>query len=160
MALTPVILDSVVAKPATLGDATQSAEAVSQRAAAFNDALQRHAAAGPVEPNAPAAPVQGPATADAADARDRARRALDLDAGKGSTSPAGGDLILDGLQKLRGAFDARQGKVAKLADGAPIDTNTLLAMQVEVVNYTLLVDVTSKLTGKSTQAFDTLMKGQ
>lgn len=159
MALTPVILDSVVAQPATLGDATQSAEAVSQRAAAFNDALQRQAAAG-TGPTEPAAPVQGPAAADAADARDRARRALDLDAGKGSASPAGGDLILDGLQKLRGAFDARQGKVAKLADGAPIDTNTLLSMQVEVVNYTLLVDVTSKLTGKSTQAFDTLMKGQ
>jgi type III secretion system YscI/HrpB-like protein len=38
--------------------------------------------------------------------------------------------------------------------------NTLLAVQMEVVNFSMLVDVTSKLTGKSTQAFDTLLKGQ
>jgi hypothetical protein len=30
----------------------------------------------------------------------------------------------------------------------------------EMVNYSLLVDTTSKLTGKSTQSFDSLMKGQ
>jgi type III secretion system YscI/HrpB-like protein len=30
----------------------------------------------------------------------------------------------------------------------------------EVANFTLLVDISSKLTGKTTQALDTLMKGQ
>jgi type III secretion system YscI/HrpB-like protein len=40
------------------------------------------------------------------------------------------------------------------------DASMLMSMQMEVVNYTLMVDVTSKLTGKSTQSFDTLMKGQ
>ena len=47
------------------------------------------------------------------------------------------------------------------AVAAPItDMKTLLAVQMETVNYSVLVDVTSKLTGKSTQAFESLLKGQ
>ena len=41
-----------------------------------------------------------------------------------------------------------------------VDTNALLAMQMEVAQYTILVDVSSKLTGKAAQSLDTLMKGQ
>jgi len=67
---------------------------------------------------------------------------------------------LDGLQKLRANFDQRHAKVSEMMKSNVVDASTLLAMQVEVVNYTMMIDLTSKLTGKSTQSFDTLMKGQ
>ncbi|WP_181705354.1 type III secretion system inner rod subunit SctI [Chthonobacter rhizosphaerae] len=71
-----------------------------------------------------------------------------------------GDLILDGLSRLRGVFDRGNDRLAELSGSPVTDIQTLYDMQVEMTNFTLLVDVTSKLTGKSTQAFDTLMKGQ
>ncbi|MBC8130274.1 MAG: type III secretion system inner rod subunit SctI, partial [Rhizobiaceae bacterium] len=77
-----------------------------------------------------------------------------------ATPPSPGDSILDGIQRLRGVFDAREARIADLMDGRTMDAGTLMAMQMEVANFTLLVDITSKLTGKSTQALDTLMKGQ
>jgi type III secretion system YscI/HrpB-like protein len=69
-------------------------------------------------------------------------------------------MILQGLQKLRGVFDQQNTKIGAIMDNQMIDSRSLLAMQVEVVNFSLLVDVTSKLTGKATQSFETLMKGQ
>jgi type III secretion system YscI/HrpB-like protein len=69
-------------------------------------------------------------------------------------------MILDGLQKLRGTFDVKEARLNEVMNSSVVDSRTLLTMQAEVVGYTLLVDVTSKLTGKTTQAFDTLMKGQ
>ena len=104
--------------------------------------------------------VQQVQQAQAADANERARRALQLDGQKTVTPVGGGDTILDGLQKLRTIFDKQQAKVNE-AVAAPItDMKTLLAVQMETVNYSVLVDVTSKLTGKSTQAFESLLKGQ
>ncbi len=100
-------------------------------------------------------PVQ---TSDGTDAV-RARRALELD-GATSAKPANGDMILNGLQHLRGEFNSRISRVNEVLASNGIDTKTLFAMQVEVVNFTMLVDMTSKLTGKSTQTFDSLMKGQ
>ena len=71
-----------------------------------------------------------------------------------------GDLILGGLKKLRGMFDAQHTNMNVMLNKPAADSTLLLAMQVEVVKYSLLIDVASKLTGKSTQSFDTLMKGQ
>jgi type III secretion system YscI/HrpB-like protein len=165
--LTSVVLDPVVTRGASLGEAARSAEQVKQRATAFNDALGRQAG---VDRNAPAMQANAQAQptdvvapqqrVDASTPSERARRALELEGVKDPAKASGGDLILDGLQKLRGTFDARQTKVSALLNSSAADATTLLAMQVEVANYTLMVDVTSKLTGKSTQSFDTLMKGQ
>ena len=91
-----------------------------------------------------------------ANAQERARRALQLEAPK---SPAG-DTILDGLQKLRGVFDAQQGRINSVMSQPVTDVNTMLAMQMEIANFSLMVDVTSKLTGKSTQTLEVLLKGQ
>ncbi|EAV41320.1 hypothetical protein SIAM614_00979 [Stappia aggregata IAM 12614] len=71
-----------------------------------------------------------------------------------------GDIILDGLSWLRGAFDAQADKVAETSTASVSGTERLLETQMEIVKYSLLMDVTSKLVGKSTQTFDTLMKGQ
>ena len=94
---------------------------------------------------------------NAAAARDLYKRALELD---GATKPNPGDTILGGMTKLRGAFDERQARINGIMKGNVVDTNALLAMQMEVAQYTILVDVSSKLTGKTTQSLDTLMKGQ
>ncbi len=97
------------------------------------------------------------------DAADRARRTLGLEP-DAPVQPAAnantGDLILDGLSKLRGNFDASAQRISSVMNGAPVDMESMLSVQVELVRFSLLTDVTSKLTGKSTQAFDTLMKGQ
>lgn len=93
----------------------------------------------------------------AADANARARRALDLDS-KGRVSPSG-DVILGGLQKIRGAFDQQQAKLNGAISANSADPKMLYAAQMEIMNYSVLIDLTSKLTGKSTQAFETLLKG-
>lgn len=111
-----------------------------------------------VQPVAASAQV-GPANLEnSAQARDRVRRSLELDGA--TTRPSQGDAILGGLQKMRGTFDARHARIGEIMSGKTVDANALLAMQMEVAQYTLLVDVSSKLTGKTTQSLDTLMKGQ
>lgn len=136
---------------------------------AFGAALDRAqsaaapAATAPVDPVVRPAGVDGPAPvaqADPADAADRARRTLGLSPAEGPDKASSGDLILDGLQKLRGNFDSSSQRIAAVMNGAPVDAEQMLSVQVELVRFSLLTDVTSKLTGKSTQAFDTLMKGQ
>ena len=141
---------------------TQPAAELGQR---FAQMMNQAVAAG----NTPAAAGQAaqaptaagaPSAADAS-AEERARRALQLESPPvQDAKAAGGDTILDGLQKLRGVFDAQQARIAALTSQPVVNFGTLMAVQMEVVNFSLLVDVTSKLTGKSTQAFDTLLKGQ
>lgn len=130
------------------------------RASAFDTALTRQEAAAAAAAPPPPTPV---AEADAVDPADRARRTLGLEP-EASVAPAAnastGDLILDGLSKLRGNFDASAQKIASVMNGAPVDMEAMLSVQVELARFSLLTDITSKLTGKSTQAFDTLMKGQ
>lgn len=87
-------------------------------------------------------------------AAERAVRGLDLvDEGPGQS-------ILDGLGRLRSIFDTQTNAVADISSGQVLDARTLMSLQAEVVRYTVLVDVSSKLAGKSTQALDALMKGQ
>lgn len=118
----------------------------------------------PVAGTTPAGTVgnPGPAALQALDARERARRTLGLEpapATPATVSPTG-DAIIEGMQKLRGVFDDQTGRLASLTNSKNLDIASLMTMQMEVVRFSLLVEVTSKLTGKSTQAFDTLMKGQ
>lgn len=78
----------------------------------------------------------------------------------GTRKAEGGDLILEGLSRLRGTFDRQISSInAELAD-PNLSVDKMMAMQMEVARFSLLVDVTSKLAGKTTQSIDTLMKGQ
>lgn len=149
----------------TTGTGTAGAGVSSRSVEAFGRSLERHlpeqAMSGQVPAGSapPAASTVQPA--DATNAQTRARRALDLDGASQAADAKGqGDVILQGLQKLRGVFDRREATVSDLMSRSAVDARTMMAMQMEVANFTLMVDVASKLTGKSTQAFDTLMKGQ
>jgi uncharacterized protein involved in copper resistance len=106
-------------------------------------------------------PVTDGTAPAATDAAERARRALDLNPNKAPQSKASyGDSILHGLQNLSNVFAAQEARINNLGSRPAADTNTLLSMQMEVAKFSALVDVTSKLTGKSTQVLDTLLKGQ
>lgn len=141
--------------------------------ASFREALARRE--GVAEPQAVSAPAQ-PQPADAArvaeagkvDAREpagavdreRVRRSLGLDGVSPVATPTQGDTILGGLQKLRGVFDARHAHLTDMMKSDVANTQGLMAMQMELAQYTVMVDVSSKLTGKASSSLDTLMKGQ
>lgn len=163
MVLPAVSTAAVSAAPLPAVAPTSSTE----RLAAFEDAMARQSAqpdavvrppvpTGVAEPE-PVAPVSGVAEAGRTDALDRARAGFGLEQG---APGAGGDMILEGMQKLRGVFDASQGRVGDILSKGGTDASSLMQMQLELTNFTLLVDLSSKLTGKTTQVFDTLMKGQ
>jgi hypothetical protein len=183
----PVALPQQVGSVQTVGSVQNTTAAGQRFSATLNQALAVESIqpANPVQlaqvvnPAAPTTAVNpaGPATTvtparsstavDAgvgatndASAEQRARRALQLDSGTPADQSGSGDVILDGLQKLRGAFDAQQSRLSAMISEPATDINTLFAVQFELTNYSMLVDMTSKLTGKSTQAFDTLLKGQ
>lgn len=71
-----------------------------------------------------------------------------------------GSLVFDGLSSLRHAFDGQIGRVNDISAQSINGTEKMIATQMEMTRFSLLVDVTSKLTGKSTQVLDTLLKGQ
>ena len=93
--------------------------------------------------------------------RARALRGLDLDQkAVESASGSTGDTIIDGVSKLREVFDNQEKAITDIGQSQLAQSEKLINLQLEVVKYSMLMDVTSKLTGKSTQAFDTLLKGQ
>lgn len=96
-----------------------------------------------------------------AGSRDRALKTFGFDASaKPSTA---GDAILGGLEKIRTMFTSQTDRINGLISNSSnltASTGTIFQMQVEVVQYSLLMDLTSKLVGKTTQTVDTLMKGQ
>lgn len=98
--------------------------------------------------------VQG--DADVA-SRERVRRSLGLE---GAPTPTAGDTILGGLTKLRSVFDARQTHLNDIMSSSAANTQVMFDMQMEMAQYTVMVDVSSKLTGKASSTLDTLMKGQ
>lgn len=135
--ITPSILAQTVAtEPLAPASQLAPADAVS----GFNASLERVAAAGARAPASNQAQAPTPALA-----------IPDI-----STE---GDAILGGLQRLRGTFDAQQSRIAELMNGPVTDINTMLAMQMEMTNYSILIDMTSKLASKAAQGLDTLMKG-
>jgi type III secretion system YscI/HrpB-like protein len=140
----------------------EASDATGQRFAAAmekaNTGPQPVDAASKVPASKPATDV----TADAAaDAQERARRVLNLDpAHAAQQTAAHGEAILHGLQNVRGVFGAQEARINSIISRPAADTNTLMAMQMEVTKFSVLVDVTSKLVGKSTQVFEALLKGQ
>ncbi|GGA64948.1 hypothetical protein GCM10011385_18440 [Nitratireductor aestuarii] len=71
----------------------------------------------------------------------------------------GDDALLRGLERLRSTFDVQEARVNELMSGASTDPDGLITMQFVMMNYSILIDVTSKLAGKAAQGLDTLMKG-
>ncbi len=154
------VLSSAAGVPEPTNIATGTVQA--SRVEAFETAMARQQGPGEADPIRTGATEAPPEAAEAdMDAESRARRGLDLEgAAPARESQTTGDMILEGLEQMRGVFDVREARVTDLMSRSSVDANTLLAVQMEMTNFTLLVDITSKLTGKSTQAFDTLMKGQ
>jgi hypothetical protein len=102
--------------------------------------------------------VEANQSATSVDAKERTRRALELE--PSTRSDPAGDKILDGLQNIRGIIDAKRTALTQLSARTDMDFERMLAMQLEVAEYSLVVDATSKLIGKTTQTFDTLLKSQ
>ncbi|MCP8939538.1 type III secretion system inner rod subunit SctI [Alsobacter sp. SYSU M60028] len=133
------------ARPAVAASTAISPVAAEQRADTFRAALAEQgralaqldrSAANPVAPaSAAVAPVD-----------------------QGAQTP--GDMILSGLELMRTSFNRQMSRVGATLSSGPMDTGTMLAAQVEMMNFSMMVDITSKLIGKSTQSFDQLMKGQ
>lgn len=108
--------------------------------------------------SAPGTPPVGDVGATAElDARLRAAEGLGL-ASDESVGP--GNSILNGLEQLRSVFDSQYGSVNGKLQGTTLDANAMMALQADLVEYAVLVDVSSKLAGKVTTAIDSLMKGQ
>ncbi len=151
----PVVSSVAVPVPQV---ATPAIQAMPDRVAAFDAALVRGDAG--LVPATPAPPVAPAAQTDEAGALDRARAGFGLEPASAVGAPAEGDMILQGMQKLRGIFDGGQERIGAIMDKSGTDASSLIQMQLELTNFTLMVDMSSKLTGKTTQVFDTLMKGQ
>ena len=94
------------------------------------------------------------------DAQARAAEGLGLETPQPATEENGGTAILNGLEQLRSVFDGQYANMGSQVQGSNINTEGMFALQAEVIKYSVLVDVSSKLAGKSTQAMDSLMKGQ
>ena len=107
----------------------------------------------------PGGAADGATASDPRSAADRAARGLDLEPAA-AVQEGPGTTILSGLERLRGVFDSQISSVHEQSTGAAMDVVTMMNIQAEVVQYSVLVDISSKLAGKSTQALDSLMKGQ
>ena len=103
-------------------------------------------------------PVEATVESAQADARTRAAEGLGL--AEPSGTETSGTSILSGLEQLRSVFDQQYSGVGQNLEGTRMDVTDMMALQAEVIKYSVLVDVSSKLAGKSTQAMDSLMKGQ
>lgn len=99
-------------------------------------------------------------TVEQAQAAERAVQGLQLDGSTDSTAGTGTS-ILEGLGRLRGLFDTQMNEIATVANNVdPLSSAQMMNIQAQLIEFSLVVDVTSKLAGKSTQALDSLMKGQ
>lgn len=114
----------------------------------------------PLNPNAPVTELRRIEGSDGVNPNERALEGLELNQTTAATDGPG-QTILNGLERIRGAFDNQISSVTtQVTEGQAMDVTTMMNIQREVVQYSVLVDVSSKLAGKSTQALDTLMKGQ
>ncbi|NIZ12011.1 EscI/YscI/HrpB family type III secretion system inner rod protein [Phaeobacter sp. HF9A] len=94
-------------------------------------------------------------------ADDRAASGLGLAGPEvGSVEATPGQTILSGLERMRSVFDDKIGGIGNRMEHTEMSVQAMVSLQAEVVEYSVLVDVSSKLAGKSTQAMDSLMKGQ
>lgn len=164
MATTLPLLDLEALGTASSGGARRAVASTSQLES-FAQAMNRADQPVPggvdgVSQVAASSQVTASGPAQAADDQARARQALELGGPAGAPRVDSGDAILGGMQKLRGVFDASLHKISEISGANVSGVEMMIDMQREMVHYSLLLDVTSKLTGKTTQAVDQLMKGQ
>jgi hypothetical protein len=158
--LTDVATQTGVAKVGRIdaGDKVSRRFATAMEKAGIDPAVdpQRIGAASRVPPTGQTTAVDTAASATA-DAQERARRALNLNPSHSvQQKPVHGDAILNGLQNVRGIFGAPP--INALASHSA-DTSALMAMQVEVAKWTVLVETGAKVMGKFAQLPETLLKG-
>ena len=95
--------------------------------------------------------VEKPNTTATADGRGNAAQAAET---------TRGDAILEGMRKVRGAFDQQIARVnGETVPNDVTSASNLIAAQAEVAKMTLMIDLASKLAGKFTQTTDSLLKG-
>lgn len=87
-------------------------------------------------------------------------KALELDKSSNTPATSQGDAILSGLGRLQGIFTSKQNTITSAINSTSMSAQSLMKIQMDMVQYTLLIDVASKVTGKVTQSVDTLVKGQ
>ncbi|MFS8181974.1 hypothetical protein ACMG4P_10500 [Pseudovibrio denitrificans] len=76
-----------------------------------------------------------------------------------SVNPTDSNFLIDGLAKVRGVFAETSDSINAISEGGQLSQfDKLINMQIEVANYSLLVDVSSKIAGKTTQGMDALMR--
>lgn len=102
-------------------------------------------------------PVAGVTPGMETDAGIRAAEGLGLASGE-DVGP--GNSILNGLEQLRSVFDSQYDSVGSKLQGTTLDATAMMQLQADLVEYSVLIDVSSKLAGKVTTAIDSLMKGQ
>jgi hypothetical protein len=137
-------------------------QGVAQKAQAFEAAMARQNA----DPSSQVDEASGGQVVDAVSASEQA------DLGKqppsdaenaaqagAATGGAPGDKILGGVLGIKASIDARLDHIASVSDGSSVTTEKLFALQKEIAEFGLLLDVGSKIVGKSTQTVDTLLKG-
>ena len=71
-----------------------------------------------------------------------------------------GDAILSGLGRMRSVFSKQEAGLANTMASTSASVESMLHLQMNMVQYSLLIDVASKITGKLTQSVDSLVKGQ
>lgn len=161
VAATLPLLGTDPASAASLDRSVRGVQEIGARSDAFAQSLNRQTqGAENVAASGATPPVNNTGAPSSVDDQTRARRALALDGATGTQATTAGDTILGGMQKMRGFFDIRQHNISNVTHSNLVDSQTLLTMQKEVFQYTMLLDISSKLTGKASQVVDQLMKGQ
>lgn len=164
MATTLPFLGSGVSQIAPVGDAVRDGSGPGARPGSgaregmFAQALERAGQPTPEEASGEAVNAAG--GVQRAGEQARAREALELGVARPVEKVETGDAILGGMQKMRGLFDARYSDISAVTRANLTGTEMMIGMQKELVHYSLLIDLASKLTGKLTQTVDQLMKGQ
>lgn len=101
-----------------------------------------------------------PMATQAGNDRKQTIRALELSNDSLVKPASEGDTILSGLKKLQGVFSDRQRQLNETIEVPNLSAQTLMRIQMDMVQYTLMIDVASKVSGKLTQSVDSLVKGQ
>jgi type III secretion system YscI/HrpB-like protein len=110
------------------------------------------------------AQVEVPSTdltaASSSNERQQTIRAMELSKDAKVNPTTEGDAILSGLKKLQGVFADREQQLNQTIESPSLSAQSLMRIQMDMVQYTLMIDVASKVSGKLTQSVDSLVKGQ
>ena len=105
-------------------------------------------------------PTAGIGSTASGSERQQTIRALELSKSSVVNPATEGDAILSGLKKLQGVFSDRQRELNDTIESPSLSAQSLMRIQMDMVQYTLMIDVASKVSGKLTQSVDSLVKGQ